>query len=39
VRVKRVLKGVAKTKRIAYQDYKNYNCLGKKSGESVKVKI
>jgi len=31
--------GIAKTKKIAYQDFRNIDLFGRKSGESVKVKI
>jgi len=32
-------KGIAKTKRIAYQDLKKINWFGRKSSKSVNVKI
>jgi len=32
-------KGIAKTKKTAYQDYRNLNLFERKSGESVKVKV
>jgi len=31
--------GIALTKKIAYQDFRNIDLFGRKSGESVKVKI
>jgi len=32
-------KGIGKTKRIAYQDFKKISWFGRKSGESVNVEI
>jgi len=32
-------KGIAKTKKIAYQDFRNIDLFQRKSGESVRVKI
>jgi len=32
-------KGIALTKKIAYQDFRNIDFFGRKRGESVKVKI
>jgi len=32
-------KGIALTKKIVYQDFRNIDLFGRKSGESVKVKI
>jgi len=32
-------KGIALTKKIAYQDFRKIDLFGRKSGESVKVKI
>jgi len=34
-----VTEGIAKTKKIAYQDFRNIDLLRRKDGESVKVKI
>jgi len=37
--VKQQAKGIALTKQIAYQDFRNIDLFGRKSGESVTVKI